>query len=447
MFDAPGSQAAKDASASNDKLIELFSRIEHFFRRLDIYTGITPTTVMTDIIIEIMMEVLTILAIATKEVKRGRLSELISRIIDIHSRLTLKLEKYIRKLAGSTDIEDSLERLDKLTQEEARMASAELLKMTSIVDGKVMGVDDRVVDAQEKVQDVRGDVQGVHSVVQDICFDVQGLGNEIQVVDDKVQGIGSDVKEISSELRGVEGKLDQVNGSSSLCHILITLSADGSTGNQLRDSLFRWLSPPDTLINHNIASKVHHNGTAQWFLQGSIFNQWKSTEPFLWIHGKRALFFAFHMQRPLIISCFYSRFREKCRLVCSSSTHSAVVKLTSSIQFFDYTRYHGFAQRWEGMMAYFYFDFRDVDKQTLHNLLPSLLFFFFWIPFRCGYSTLPSTFSIVYYPSTLSTTVCSFGDSLSPTQALLLFMARARHLWFLDDGVGLDILTWPYFWS
>ena len=31
---------------------------------------------MTDILIEIMVEVLTILAIATKEVKRGRLSEL-----------------------------------------------------------------------------------------------------------------------------------------------------------------------------------------------------------------------------------------------------------------------------------------------------------------------------------------------------------------------------------
>jgi hypothetical protein len=33
---------------------------------------------MTDIIIEIMVEVLTILAIATKEAKRGRLSELVS---------------------------------------------------------------------------------------------------------------------------------------------------------------------------------------------------------------------------------------------------------------------------------------------------------------------------------------------------------------------------------
>lgn len=40
----------------------------NFFCRLEIYTGITPTTSMRDIIVEIMVEVLTILAIATKEV-------------------------------------------------------------------------------------------------------------------------------------------------------------------------------------------------------------------------------------------------------------------------------------------------------------------------------------------------------------------------------------------
>jgi hypothetical protein len=78
-FDTRGSQAAKDTSASQEKLTNLFNRIERFFRRLEIYTGITPTTAMTDIIIEIMVEVLTILAIATKEVKRGRFSELMSR--------------------------------------------------------------------------------------------------------------------------------------------------------------------------------------------------------------------------------------------------------------------------------------------------------------------------------------------------------------------------------
>jgi hypothetical protein len=76
-FNSDGSQAVNDTSVSQDKLIELFNRIEHFFRRLEIYTGITPTPAMTDIVIEIMVEVLTILGIATKEVKRGRFSKLI----------------------------------------------------------------------------------------------------------------------------------------------------------------------------------------------------------------------------------------------------------------------------------------------------------------------------------------------------------------------------------
>jgi hypothetical protein len=77
--DSHGSQAANDASASHGKLIDLFNRIERFFHRLEIYTGIAPTTTMSDIIIEIMVEVLKVLAIATTEVKRGRLSELMSR--------------------------------------------------------------------------------------------------------------------------------------------------------------------------------------------------------------------------------------------------------------------------------------------------------------------------------------------------------------------------------
>ena len=56
-------------------LVDLFSRIEKFFKRLELYTEVTPTSAMTDIIIEIMVEVLTILGIATKEIRQGRLSE------------------------------------------------------------------------------------------------------------------------------------------------------------------------------------------------------------------------------------------------------------------------------------------------------------------------------------------------------------------------------------
>jgi hypothetical protein len=68
-------QAAKDARATQDTLIDIFERIEMFFRRLEIYTEVPPTVEMTDIIIQIMVEVLSILGIATKEVKRGRISK------------------------------------------------------------------------------------------------------------------------------------------------------------------------------------------------------------------------------------------------------------------------------------------------------------------------------------------------------------------------------------
>ena len=47
------------------------------------------------------------------------------------------LEKFLKKLLGRNDVEDALKRLDKLTQEEARMAMAEMLKITRGVDGNV----------------------------------------------------------------------------------------------------------------------------------------------------------------------------------------------------------------------------------------------------------------------------------------------------------------------
>jgi hypothetical protein len=69
------SQTAKDVRASQDTVIDVFERIEMFFRRLEIYTEVPPTTEMTDIIIQIMIEVLSILGIATKEIKQGRISK------------------------------------------------------------------------------------------------------------------------------------------------------------------------------------------------------------------------------------------------------------------------------------------------------------------------------------------------------------------------------------
>ena len=49
--------------------------MESFFRRLEVYTEVPLTTEMMETVILIMVEVLTIFGIATKEIKQGRMSE------------------------------------------------------------------------------------------------------------------------------------------------------------------------------------------------------------------------------------------------------------------------------------------------------------------------------------------------------------------------------------
>ena len=70
------SQAAKDVCASQASLVDVFETMENFFHRLEVYTGVSPTVKMMEIIMKIMTEVLTILAIVTKDIKTGRTSEL-----------------------------------------------------------------------------------------------------------------------------------------------------------------------------------------------------------------------------------------------------------------------------------------------------------------------------------------------------------------------------------
>jgi hypothetical protein len=72
---------AKDVDASQDMLTDIFGRIESFFRRLESYTEVRPTAAMTDIIVKIMVEILSILAIATKDIKQRRASELITGVL------------------------------------------------------------------------------------------------------------------------------------------------------------------------------------------------------------------------------------------------------------------------------------------------------------------------------------------------------------------------------
>ena len=88
-------------------------------------------------------------------------------------------ERYSKRVLGNTEIKDALQELDRLTQEEARMASAELLKITH-------GVDDRVKDVNERIQEVGADVHDVGETVRDVVNKVQDIDSDVKDTTNKV---------------------------------------------------------------------------------------------------------------------------------------------------------------------------------------------------------------------------------------------------------------------
>ena len=59
---------------SYEALVDIFECVENFLRRLSIYTEIPLTPAMTEMLIKIMAELLSVLALATKQINRGRFS-------------------------------------------------------------------------------------------------------------------------------------------------------------------------------------------------------------------------------------------------------------------------------------------------------------------------------------------------------------------------------------
>ena len=135
------SQAFKGVISDLDALVDLLESIEQFLNRLDIYTKVPPTPAMTEIIVKIMVELLSTLALATKQIKQGRPSESVFSDELPGSR---NAEKFVKKLFGENEVGAVLERLDRLTQDEARTTAAQTLEvvyglvqnMRVVIEGK-----------------------------------------------------------------------------------------------------------------------------------------------------------------------------------------------------------------------------------------------------------------------------------------------------------------------
>jgi len=60
----------------------------------------------------------------------------------------------MKKLIGRTDVEDALKRLDKLTHDEARMATVEVLKATHAINDRVAAVAAKVAEVIDGTQSI-----------------------------------------------------------------------------------------------------------------------------------------------------------------------------------------------------------------------------------------------------------------------------------------------------
>ena len=163
---------------------------------------------MTEIITAIMVEVLSIFGIATKELRRRSASEFPVRCLS--SSTELGVEKFLRRLAGRTDLEDALKKLDILTQEEARMALAENLRITHSLRDGVKVVDSKLESVKETVEDVGENVEEIGEKVEGMSGKVEDVGEKLEDVNNKVEDIGNNVVDIGDKVQCVDEKVQEI---------------------------------------------------------------------------------------------------------------------------------------------------------------------------------------------------------------------------------------------
>jgi len=85
-----------------------------------------------------------------------------------------EIEKFMRRIAGRTDVEDALERLDMLTKEENLMTATRNLEVTHRVDVNVMAT-------QEVIHDVDGNVKETKELTRDVRDNIITIDDNVKV--------------------------------------------------------------------------------------------------------------------------------------------------------------------------------------------------------------------------------------------------------------------------
>ena len=143
--------------------------------------------------------------------------------------------------------------------------------------------------------------------------------------------------------------------------------------NELRKDFRKWIAPPDPSVNLQSASGAHHEGTAAWCTKGSSVASWKASGSLLWIHGKRAYpitVLALIITNDSWVRSWLWEEHSKVRYYLQTCCGPILISLISSVIIRDID---AMSDAGSAFLAYFYFDFKDTDKQGPRALLSSLL--------------------------------------------------------------------------
>ena len=115
-------------------------------------------------------------------------------------------EKYVKKLMGKTELEDALRRLDKLTHEEAWMATAQVLKATHTVDERVRGVAAAVIGVDDRVARIEDGVTNVNDRVAGVVERVAAVDDRMAHIDERAKAVDDKVAEVVDGKQAILGQ-------------------------------------------------------------------------------------------------------------------------------------------------------------------------------------------------------------------------------------------------
>jgi hypothetical protein len=192
----------KDVIASYETLINLFERTQYFLQRLSRYVTASLTPEMTELLANILAQVLSVLALSTKEMKDRRISMLIySKNFSLSDDNT---EKFMKRLIGKTEVEDGLQRLDMLTKEENLMAAACTLEVAGEIRRDVDLIKDDTRDIKEDTRDIKHDACDIKDDTRNIKDDTRDIKDSTRDIKDDTHDIKEDTRDIKNDTRDIK---------------------------------------------------------------------------------------------------------------------------------------------------------------------------------------------------------------------------------------------------